>query len=140
VSRLGRLRAQETLLRAELAIAKLKAAIARERVSSALSTAPSGLVVLPEVRSVGGLARQVHAVVQYPDGSRMTVRAGSILANGIRVIRVQRRGVWVRLPAGQVRALGFAPGSLPALQTPGAPFIPARAGGAGVSSGPGGPG
>lgn len=132
VARLGRLRARETLLRAELAIAKLQSAIAHERVSCGVASSPLGLVLLPEVRSVDGVAGHVRAVVQYPDGTRMTVETGSLLEDGTRVIRVERREVWVRTPTGQVRALGFmADGSR---TSPGSavPFIPAGLTGPGV--------
>ncbi len=135
VARLGRLRARETLLRAELAIAKLQSAIAHERISCGIPQAPSGLVMLPEIRSVDGRAGQVRAVVQYPDGTRMTVHAGSLLEDGTPVIRVGRRGVWVRLPTGQLRALGFMADGPPASSSPALPFIPTGVGGAGVSPG-----
>ncbi len=125
VARLGRLRARETLLRAELAIAKLQSAIAHESVSCRIPPDPLGLVMLPEVRSVDGVGGHIRAIVQYPDGSRMTVRSGSLLEDGTQVIRVERREVWVRMPAGQIRALGFMVDGSPTPSGPAVPYIPA---------------
>ncbi len=121
-SQLGRLRAEEVLLEARLTIAKLRAAIAgtRGQVCGARARSPGSgapresgavrnfdLALLPEIRSIRGVGREIRALVQYPDGSRERISTGSILDNGARVVRVGRGGVWVQM-LGVLRALSFA--------------------------------
>lgn len=146
-SQLGRLRSEAIVLQAELAIAKLRREILKVRNEgcdgadppSASGIAPErtgerdgALLFLPEIDSIEGLGGVLHAVVRYPDGARETVGVGTVLEDGLKVVRVDVDGVVVA-GAGEVRVLPFSAASgaeggvsiSPYIRTPTLPVLPA---------------
>lgn len=96
VGRIDRLRTETALLQAELKVAQLKAAIAKA--NGTKPTAKSRAIAvsaqpLPTVVSLYGSGRNMEAVLGYPNGGTISVRAGSMLPDGGRVEQVSSGGV-----------------------------------------------
>ncbi|MHB8408967.1 MAG: type IV pilus biogenesis protein PilP [Acidiferrobacterales bacterium] len=102
VGQLGRLQTEAALLQAKLKIAKLKAAITKASAPANSSGSPSGVSTVlpssitqapPTVESLYGQGKEMEAVLDYANGGTISVRTGSTLPGGGRVIRVSPSGV-----------------------------------------------
>lgn len=97
------LRTEIVILKQELKIAQLRAQIQKTHGAGGLQrpgedTSPSdrGMpVALPRIRSITGHGLRVEARLENTDGSRQTVRVGSVLPDGARIARITSRAVWV---------------------------------------------
>ena len=129
------LKRQETLLKREIAIKKLKDQLKGPPVKKILDTGTHGA---PMTLLAAGIDGNRYAILEWNDGRRIRVRQGENLPDGTRVIRidgsgvsVNKRGKTVTYPYGESskgrpdgspsRFSGFSPPPLPSPMTGGRP-------------------
>ncbi|MCL4485103.1 MAG: hypothetical protein M1537_01990 [Nitrospirae bacterium] len=84
---------QETLLKKEIAIKRLKKQLSGRRPKKIIDTGTQGS---PVTLLAAGIAGKRYAVLSFPDGRKIRVREGENLPDGTRVLRIDGSGVSVR--------------------------------------------
>lgn len=125
VGQLGQLQARVALLKQRLEAAKLETAIAQADAAKTVAEHPKRSAAHHSERPTviseyGRSVRNMRAVLGYPGGGTVVVRAGSALPYGGRVVLVSPSGVVVTTTHGVRRTLVFAsaPPARPDEQTP----------------------
>lgn len=131
VEQLDELRTQEMILKEQLNVVKLQEQIAEARGQSPQQAGsggrdPARVVMLPSVKSMGGVNGKYTAVVVYPDGSTLTVKQGGTLSDGSRVIHIGPDGVVVVTAIG-IRTLPMATAPTANSSQPGGAVAPLQA-------------
>lgn len=125
LGRLFDLKRQETLLKREIAVKKLKDELTGRTGAKSLKTPSKGS---PVTLLAAGLPGHRYAVLVWPDGRRIRVRQGETLPDGERIERIDGSGVTIRKRGSVVvypfgEAGGGGKDSFPPLSRGGA-FIP----------------
>lgn len=87
------LRRQETLLKREIAIKRLKEQLSGKKTTKVIDTGKTGS---PVTLLAAGVEGHRYAILSFPDGRQIRVREGEVLPDGIRVLRIDGSGVSVR--------------------------------------------
>lgn len=90
------LKRQETLLKREIEIRKLKDQLNRSSGKGPKKSLDTGTKGSPMTLLAAGVDGARYAVLSWPDGRRIRVREGEILPDGSRVVRIDGSGVSVR--------------------------------------------
>ncbi|MEC4683859.1 MAG: hypothetical protein VST70_09330 [Nitrospirota bacterium] len=122
------LKRQETLLKREIAIKKLKDQLKGSPAKKILDTGTRGS---PVTLLAAGVEGRRYAVLSWPDGRLIRVRQGEILPDGSRVFRidgsgvsVEKRGKTVTYPFGESSGGGASGGTprFPGFSPPPTPY------------------
>lgn len=122
---LTQLEAETTLLKARARKLDVQAQIANRqaeigRLAAAASTAPAAAD--PTVRAIEGIGTPLYATLQLANGSLVDVKAGDVLAHGLKVVSVARGAVLVQGKGGKPYRLASGDAALPPQQQAPAPL------------------
>lgn len=84
---------QETLLKKEISIKRLKKQLSGRRPKKIIDTGSKGS---PVTLLAAGIAGKRYAVLSFPDGRKIRVREGENLPDGTRILRIDGSGVSVK--------------------------------------------